>query len=123
MECLSEFYSTYDDTRLKWNGANLLTRVVERLVSMESNSVSQIGLKIEPHFVFFPIRSQNIMRYFTAAADEAERADQDAFFRKILDKSFTFHFWNSLTSALVPEPESLVERLLNHYCLRCLELL
>ncbi|XP_077244455.1 alpha 1,4-glycosyltransferase family protein isoform X2 [Tasmannia lanceolata] len=57
MECLREFYSTYDDTLLSWNGADLLTRVHDRL------SQSQLVLKIEPPFAFFPISSQNIKSF------------------------------------------------------------
>ncbi|RWR81943.1 Alpha 1,4-glycosyltransferase domain-containing protein [Cinnamomum micranthum f. kanehirae] len=121
MECLHEFYSTYDDTSIRWNGADLLTRVVKRLVS--NHSLEQLGLKIEPPFAFFPISSQDITRYFSAEVDEAERANEDVLFEKILDESYTFHFWNSVTSAFVPEPSSLVERLLNRYCLRCIEVL
>ncbi|TQD70788.1 hypothetical protein C1H46_043684 [Malus baccata] len=91
MECLKEFYMTYDDTRLRLNGADLLTRVARR--------------------------------YFTAPSTETEKAQQDALFRKILDESLTFHFWNSLTSALIPEPESLATRLIDHPCIRCTDVL
>ncbi|XP_068655418.1 uncharacterized protein At4g19900-like [Aristolochia californica] len=122
MECLREFYSSYDDTCLRWNGADLLTRVSNRVRKSVSSDVL-LGLKIEPSFAFFPISPHNITRYFTAPTNEPDRAQQDALYRKILDESFTFHFWNSLTYSLVPEPESLVERLLNHNCLRCLDLL
>ncbi|KAJ8444186.1 hypothetical protein Cgig2_031006 [Carnegiea gigantea] len=47
--------------------------------------------------------------YFAATPNDSERTHQDALFRKILDESYTFHFWNSLTSALVPEPDSLLK--------------
>jgi hypothetical protein len=62
-------------------------------------------------------------RYFTAPATEIEKAQQDGLFRKILNKSLTFHFWNSLTSALIPEQESLVNRLIDHTCIRCFDVL
>ncbi|XP_010276181.1 PREDICTED: uncharacterized protein At4g19900 [Nelumbo nucifera] len=123
MECLKEFYSTYDDAQLRWNGADLLTRVGKKFLSKWDNSGKPIELKKQQSFVFFPISHQNIIRYFTAPSDEAERAQQDVFFRKILNESFTFHFWNSLTSALVPEPESVAAKLLNCYCLRCFDVL
>ncbi|XP_058072078.1 uncharacterized protein At4g19900 [Magnolia sinica] len=123
MECLKEFYSTYDDTRLRWNGADLLTRVSNRLASGRDGSDTQLGLKIESPVAFFPINSHNITRYFATPATQAERAQQDILFKKILDESLAFHFWNSLTSSIVPEPESLVERLLNRHCLRCLDVL
>lgn len=61
--------------------------------------------------------------YFAEAADEEERTKQDALFAKILNESITFHFWNGVTSALVPEPNSFVERLLNHLCLHCSDVL
>lgn len=62
-------------------------------------------------------------RYFTTAVDDLERKQQDVFLKEILDHSIAFHFWNGLTSALIPEPGSLVERLLNHHCLYCLDIL
>ncbi|KAF8407487.1 hypothetical protein HHK36_006621 [Tetracentron sinense] len=123
MECLKEFYSTYDDTRLRWNGADLLTRVGTKYLIERKNSDIQMELKMEQPFIFFPLSPQNITRYFTAPADEMERAEEDDLFIKILNNSVTFHFWNGLTSALVPEPESLVARLLNHYCIRCFDVL
>lgn len=61
MECLHEFYTTYEDTSIRWNGADLLTRVVTRLVS--NNSLEQLDLKIELPSAFFPISFQNITRY------------------------------------------------------------
>ncbi|KAM1864347.1 hypothetical protein ACFX14_004570 [Malus domestica] len=123
MECLKEFYMTYDDTRLRLNGADLLTRVARRFLSSRNKSVRQLELKVQPSFIFFPIASQNISRYFTAPSTETEKAQQDALFRKILDESLTFHFWNSLTSALIPEPESLATRLIDHPCIRCTDVL
>lgn len=62
-------------------------------------------------------------RYFGVAENEIEKSKQEALFVKILNESAAFHFWNSLTAALVPEPESLVERLLNHNCIRCHDVL
>ncbi|KAM1123021.1 hypothetical protein ACFX13_004557 [Malus domestica] len=123
MECLKEFYMTYDDTRLRLNGADLLTRVARRFLSGRNKSIRQLELKVQPSFIFFPIASQNISRYFTAPSTETEKAQQDALFRKILDESLTFHFWNSLTSALIPEPESLATRLIDHPCIRCTDVL
>ncbi|KAJ7969301.1 alpha 1,4-glycosyltransferase family protein [Quillaja saponaria] len=122
-ECLQEFYLTYDDTNLRYNGADLLTRVARNFLSVENSLVKQLELKLQPSFIFFPISAQNITRYFNAPATESEKAQQDVLFKKILDKSLTFHFWNSLTSALIPEPESLVTKLINYPCIRCLDLL
>ncbi|XP_020223507.1 uncharacterized protein At4g19900 [Cajanus cajan] len=122
-ECLEEFYQTYDDTSLRGNGADLLTRVARKYLGDESKSVELLELNVEPSYVFFPISSQNIARYFIAPATETEKAQQDLLLEKILHNSLTFHFWNSLTFSLIPEPDSLVSRLLNYACIRCLELL
>ncbi|RDX68277.1 hypothetical protein CR513_52752, partial [Mucuna pruriens] len=122
-ECLEEFYMTYDDTSLRGNGADLLTRVAQKYLGEENKSVKHLELKVEPSYVFFPISSQNITRYFIAPTTEAEKAQQDVLLENILHKSLTFHFWSSLTFSLIPEPDSLVSRLLNHACIRCLELL
>lgn len=62
-------------------------------------------------------------RYFSEADSTDERAQHDALFSRIVNDSTTFHLWNSNTSSLVPEPNSLVERILNRYCLHCLDVL
>ncbi|KAI4332566.1 hypothetical protein L6164_017462 [Bauhinia variegata] len=122
MECLKEFYSTYDDTSLRWNGADLLSRVGRNFLK-ENTSIKRLELNVEPSFIFFPISSHNIIRYFTAPATETKKSQQDVLFEKIMHDSLTFHFWSRLTSSLIPEPESLVSRLINHSCIRCLELM
>ncbi|PIA37765.1 hypothetical protein AQUCO_03000354v1 [Aquilegia coerulea] len=122
MECLREFYSSYDDTLLRWNGADLLTRTVKKLTE-ENNSDKLLEVKIQPSSVFFPITPQEITRYFSTPADETERTKQYVLLLKILDGSYTFHFWNGLTSAVIPDPESLVAKLLNHHCIHCHDVL
>lgn len=62
MECLKEFYMTYDDTRLRWNGADLLSRVARRFLGVRNKSIRQLQLKVQPSFIFFPITPQNISR-------------------------------------------------------------
>lgn len=123
MECLTEFYSTYDDAHLRWNGADLLTRVAKNYTRKMNFSDDERELKLQHSSVFFPISRDNIIRYFSAPETETERAEQNELFQKILNESFVFHFWNSLTSALVPEPESLVARIINQYCIRCTDVL
>ncbi|KAK8472049.1 hypothetical protein PHAVU_002G098100 [Phaseolus vulgaris] len=122
-ECLEEFYMTYDDTSLRGNGADLLTRVARKYLAEENKSVNNLKLKVEPSYIFFPVSSLNISRYFIAPTTETDKAQQDVLLENILHKSLTFHFWNSLTFSLIPEPDSLVSRLFNHACIRCLELL
>nr|XP_018678103.1 PREDICTED: uncharacterized protein At4g19900 isoform X1 [Musa acuminata subsp. malaccensis] len=123
LECLNEYYSTYDDTLLRWNGADLMTRVIKRISDKAGKSSLQLDIKMEPQFAFHPISSINITRYFAEPADQFERAEQDDLLKRMLNESITFHFWNGMTSALVPEPNSLMERLLNQYCLHCLDVL
>nr|GEU72807.1 alpha 1,4-glycosyltransferase domain-containing protein [Tanacetum cinerariifolium] len=115
MECLMEFYASYDDTSLRWNGADLLTRVGKKFLHEENGVKNQMELKLQPFFAFFPISRKNITRYFTRPATDTERADQGVLYQKILDESLAFHFWNSLTSSIVPEPESLVARLIDQH--------
>ncbi|KAK2969922.1 hypothetical protein RJ640_000535 [Escallonia rubra] len=59
--------------------------------------------------------------YFIAPATVTERAQQDVLFKRILNQSLTFHLWNSKTYALIPEPDSLAARLINHPCIHCSE--
>jgi len=61
-ECLEEFYMTYDDTSLRGNGADLLTRVARKYLGDENKSVKHLELKVEPSYIFFPVSSQNITR-------------------------------------------------------------
>ncbi|OMO65804.1 hypothetical protein COLO4_30993 [Corchorus olitorius] len=134
-ECLKEFYMTYDDTQLRSNGADLLTRVAKRFSNKNDILIKQPELKVQPSFVFFPIGSQHITsltfhatyldrnRYFVAPMRETEKAEQDALFKKILAESMTFHFWNSLTSSLIPEPQSLVARVIDYSCIHCSDVL
>lgn len=63
MECLKEFYMTYDDTHLRWNGADLLTRVARKFLSKENESVEQWELNVQPSYIFFPIGLKGITRY------------------------------------------------------------
>ncbi|KAL6992064.1 lactosylceramide 4-alpha-galactosyltransferase [Sarracenia purpurea var. burkii] len=123
LDCLTEFYSTYDDTRLLWNGAALLTRVARNFLRDNNTYDNPMELKVQPSFIFFPISRNKITRYFYAPVSKTERAQEDELFKKMLNESFTFHFWNSLTSALVPESESLAARLINHHCIRCFDVL
>uniref|UniRef100_A0ACD5V0B3 Uncharacterized protein n=1 Tax=Avena sativa TaxID=4498 RepID=A0ACD5V0B3_AVESA len=121
-ECLKEWYSTYDDTLMQWNGAELMTRVIRN--HSDSDQIRQhLEIKLEPSFTFYPISSTDILSYFSKPDNDAERAEHDALFSRIVNESTTFHLWNSITSSLVPESNSLVERVLNHYCLHCLDVL
>lgn len=65
MECLKEFYMTYDDTRLRWNGADLLTRVAKKFLRHGNLLTRQPELNVQGSLIFFPIHSQNITRYIS----------------------------------------------------------
>ncbi|GER33172.1 alpha 1,4-glycosyltransferase family protein [Striga asiatica] len=123
MSCLEEFYASYDDTELRWNGADLLTRVANKFLS--NKDIPNMGneLILQPASVFSPIDRSSISRYFTAPETETEKLEQDRLFHKILNQSATIHFWDSLTSALIPETDSLIFKLLNRYCIRCSDVL
>lgn len=123
MECLTEFYSTYDDKNLRWNGADLLTRVAKNYSRNMNNPDNKMELNLQHSSLFFPIDRDNIIRYFYAPEIATERAEQDELLQEILNESFTFHYWNSLTFSLVPEPESLVARIINQYCIHCNDVL
>lgn len=123
MECLTEFYVSYDDTLLRWNGADLLTRVAKNFSSNKDIFDMKKELRLQPSFIFFPISESTISRYFSAPAKNAQQLEQDALFKKILNESMTVHFWNSVTSSLIPESGSLISRLLNQFCITCSDVL
>ena len=58
-----EFVSSYDDTLLRWNGADLLTRVAGNLSSKANDMNKEKTLKVQPTLFFFPISSNDIQRY------------------------------------------------------------
>ncbi|XP_031505275.1 uncharacterized protein At4g19900 isoform X1 [Nymphaea colorata] len=123
LECLKEFFSTYDDKLLRWNGAELVSRTAARIVNRSDYGDQQLHIKIEPTSKFFPISSDDITRYFEAPDDEDEIINLEVLFQKIINESYAFHFWHGLTSTLVPHTGSLVEKVLNHHCLRCHDVL
>lgn len=122
-ECLREFYSTYDDTLVQWNGAELMTRVISNISSRADENRGHLDIKLEPFVKFYPISSTDIIRYFSEPDNMVQKAHHDAIFSRIVNDSTTFHFWNGITSALVPEPGSLVSKILDRYCLHCLDVL
>jgi hypothetical protein len=65
-ECLKEWYSTYDDTLMQWNGAELMTRVIRNHTDSDQNR-EHLEIKLEPSFTFYPISSTDIMRYVVSA--------------------------------------------------------
>lgn len=65
MECLKEFYASYDDTQLRWNGADLLTRVASNFSDKDNLSGRRMEINFQPSFVFFPVGHNNITRYHT----------------------------------------------------------
>jgi len=108
---------------LRWNGAELLTRVAK--ISIEKRGKKWVNkmFKIQPHFAFFPLSFHNIKSYFTAPDNQYDREMQEVLFMRILNESFTLHFWDNVTSKLVPETGSLVEKVLNYHCLHCTDFL
>ncbi|XP_042028114.1 uncharacterized protein At4g19900-like [Salvia splendens] len=125
LSCLEEFYASYDDAQLRWNGADLLTRVAKQFLSSKDVADVNAELRLQPSsvFFFFPFNHNTISRYFTAPQTEIEKHDQDHLYNKVMRQSVTIHLWNSATSALIPEPESLVFKLLNLYCIHCTDAL
>ncbi|CAN4081839.1 unnamed protein product [Withania somnifera] len=119
MECLKEFYAAYDETQLRWSGADLLTIVASKFSANDNLSSRKMEINLQPSFLFFPISHNKITKYFSAPATETEKAEQDMLFKTIHKEAVTFHFWNGLTSAMVPEPGSLAYRIINYYCIRC----
>ncbi|BBN15503.1 hypothetical protein MPTK1_6g20100 [Marchantia polymorpha subsp. ruderalis] len=123
--CMLEYTATYDEKLEQWNGAAL----VDRVVNAPLLGSGALSLEVRNSFslrrpsVFFPVSSAEIFRYFVAPEDEISRREEDDFFEKILQDSFTFHLWNALTSKLVPEPGSLVQRIMERKCLRCTDIL
>lgn len=62
LECLNKFCSTYDDALLRWNGADLMTKVINRISSKADKSSLQLDIKLVSQFAFHPISSANITR-------------------------------------------------------------
>ena len=63
MECLKELYESYDEISLRWNGADLLSRVRTKFLHEENRVKNQKELNLQPYSAFFPISRNNITRY------------------------------------------------------------
>uniref|UniRef100_A0A7N0THH8 Alpha 1,4-glycosyltransferase domain-containing protein n=1 Tax=Kalanchoe fedtschenkoi TaxID=63787 RepID=A0A7N0THH8_KALFE len=123
LECLKEFHLTYDETKLRWNGAELLSRAAKKFMSKEDIPNKQTELNVLPSSAISPISRSDIKRYFDAPTTEDEKQQHDLLFKKIINESFTFHLWSSNTFSLLPEPESLVARLIGRSCIHCSDVL
>jgi len=94
-ECLKEFYSTYDDTLLQWNGAGLMTRVISNLSSKADENMWHLHTKLEPSATFYPISSTDIMRYDLYSSIFA---DADYVWSILLSKSYIYNCQHSITT-------------------------
>ncbi|KAL2620655.1 hypothetical protein R1flu_000860 [Riccia fluitans] len=123
--CMVEFTATYDEKLVEWNGAALLDRVVnERLLGGDGSGGEMLSsYSVREPTAFFPLSTTEIFRYFVAPENETGQVEEDLLYKKIVEESYTVHLWNSLTSNRVPEPGSLVHRLMERKCLRCTDIL
>lgn len=124
-KCLEEFTSTYDEALVQWNGADLVTRVANSTLDERGSTWTQFPdlLKIEGPFSFFPLDSRVISKFFAAPKDDIHERQQRELLTRIAKEAYAIHLWNSLTSNVVPEVNSLVGTILSRSCLRCKDLL
>lgn len=120
-KCMEEFTRTYDETLDQYNGADLLTRVANSTVDEEGTTWTKLPhlLKIQGPSTFFPLDSSGISKFFAAPKDDIVKEKQRNLLIRISEEAITVHLWNSVTSSLVTEPNSLVETILSRSCLRC----
>jgi len=110
-DCMAEFNATYRADLWGWNGPELVTRVAARYPRDDGE------LHILPTLAFYPIHWTKIKKYFAADALE----EQHAVWMEMQRHTYLIHYWNRVTSDLVPEPGSLMYKVLNNYCLMCNE--
>nr|XP_009784989.1 PREDICTED: uncharacterized protein At4g19900-like [Nicotiana sylvestris] len=82
---------------------------------LSGTSGSRQNMHCPLHYSEF-VRLAALYKHFSAPTTESEKAEQDMLFKTILKEAVTFHFWNGLTSAMVPETESLAYRVINYNC-------
>ena len=81
---------------------------------------SQMAVKdltILPTDAFYPIHWAIVKKYFTLE----DMQDQYNVWSRMEKNTYLFHYWNKITKDLVPEPGSLMYKVLNNYCLLCNE--
>lgn len=120
-KCMEEFTKTYDETLPQYNGADLLTRVANSAFDEKGSTWNQFPelLNIQGPFTFFPLTSSGISKYFDAPKDDIQKEQQRELLTKISEEAITVHLWNSITSDIVPDVNSLVGIILSRSCLRC----
>ena len=110
-EGMVEFNTTYRIDSWGWNGPELVTRVAARF---DPNSPD---LKILPTIAFYPIHWAVVKKFFTLK----DMKEQHKVWMNMRENTYLFHYWNKVTKKLVPEPGSLMYKVLNNYCLFCNE--
>jgi len=70
----------------------------------------------------FFLTFDSFIRYFVAPTDKQQDEEKELLGR-IIDEAYTTHLWNRLTASVVPENGSVIETLLNRYCLHCTDIL
>mmetsp|Transcript_38560 Transcript_38560/g.46633 ORF Transcript_38560/g.46633 Transcript_38560/m.46633 type:complete len:354 (+) Transcript_38560:415-1476(+) len=109
-EAMVEFNTTYRIDSWGWNGPELVTRVAGRFPRGAE-------LRILPTMAFYPIHWAKVHKYFT----DEDPEDQHAVWDQMVKETYLFHYWNKITKKLVPNPGSLMYKVLNNYCLFCNE--
>ena len=92
---------------------------MEKIQNAESSShrMAAQDLTILPTDAFYPIHWAVVKKYFTLE----DMQDQYRVWNRIAKNTYLFHYWNKVTKDLVPEPGSLMYKVLNNYCLLCNE--
>jgi len=125
-EAMVEFNTTYRIDSWGWNGPELVTRVAHRFQSGGDDEptlhydpvtadMAERDLTVLPTDAFYPIHWARVKKYFTLNDLEG----QVDVWNRIERNTYLFHYWNKITKDLVPEPGSLMYKVLNNYCLIC----
>ncbi|GBG74744.1 hypothetical protein CBR_g19150 [Chara braunii] len=106
-ECMVEFNSTYRIDSWGWNGPELVTRVASRFPQGEE-------LHILPTTAFYPVHWGEVVTYF-----EKENMEKQHDTWLDMADTYLFHYWNKITADKIPQPGSLMYKILNRYCIFC----
>ncbi|QDZ25905.1 glycosyltransferase [Chloropicon primus] len=90
---------------------------MEKMQTSASNEMAAKDLTVLPTDAFYPIHWAVVKKYFTLE----DMQDQYKVWNRIEKNTYLFHYWNKVTKDLVPEPGSLMYKVLNNYCLLCNE--
>ncbi|XP_060206239.1 uncharacterized protein LOC132633805 [Lycium barbarum] len=113
---MEEFALSFDGNRWGQNGPYLVSRVVEKVISMK---IKDYNFSILPPRAFYPVDWIRIGGFFMKFNAKNDSRWVEAKVLQLNEKTYGVHLWNSQSSSMKIEQGSIINRLVSTHCLIC----